>query len=158
MDGKIPLWFNSLHENNVDKEKLLKYILTGDELRSKLTRVKLPALIGQIQQLYQDYSDLNNHSNDKLLIEEDKLKSSLNNSSNSSTSSSNESPLNIVLKYLSGIDEVRKGRTIKILIYSLTSLFPFNLLTDHLNNFLWYQFLLPLLLFPTILPIILICD
>lgn len=102
MDEKIPRWFNLLPDSNLDKEKLLKYIITGNELRIKLVRVKLPSLIGQIQQLFQDYSNLINQTNEKLLIEEDKVKTHLNHSIN-------DNPLNTVLKYLSGINEVRKG-------------------------------------------------
>lgn len=102
MDDKTPQWFNLLNDNNADKEKLLKYIVTGNKLRVRLVRVKLPTLIGQIQQLYQDYNDLINQTNDKLLLEENKMKNSI-------TTSPNESPLSIVLQYLSGINEIRKG-------------------------------------------------
>lgn len=110
MDKKIPQWFNLLQDTNLDKEKLLKYIVTGNELRVRLIRVKLPSLIGQIQQLFQDYNDLINQTNERLLLEEDKVKNSINNIQSNT-------PLNTVLNYLSGINEVRKGIIFILFIY-----------------------------------------
>jgi hypothetical protein len=115
-DIQIPQWIAMLQENNLgSKEKLLKLILTVNEMRSRLIRVKLPTIMGQLDRLQKDYLDLINQAESQKSAIETKHES--NESSTSSIAPPPLDPISTVLGYLSDINEHRKGH-----MHSLTCL------------------------------------
>jgi hypothetical protein len=110
-DLQIPQWIAMLQENNLgSKEKLLKLILTVNEMRSRLIRIKLPTIMGQLDRLQKDYLDLINRA----MIEKSTIE--MKNESNDSSIvpvvvvvPPPLDPINTVLAYLSDINDHRKG-------------------------------------------------
>lgn len=100
----IPQWITTLQENNLGtKEKLMKVILTANELRSRLIRIKLPTVMGQIDRLQNDYLELISKASTGIELTESNVVSQ------GSLTLSHSDHLNMVLHYLSGINDTRKG-------------------------------------------------
>lgn len=110
-DLPIPQWITTTQENNLGtKEKLLKLIITANELRLRLIRIKLPTVMGQIDRLQNDYLDLIK----KALSEKESLEG--NTTQKFLPTITHCDPLDMVLQYLTGINETRRGVRISVSI------------------------------------------
>lgn len=101
-DLQIPQWILMLQENNLgSKQQLTNLIMTANEMKSRLIRIKLPTVIGQVDRLQKDYLELIEQA-EKALKDGSETTETLSEQHMSD-------PLGRVLDYLSGINESRKG-------------------------------------------------